>query len=62
MIMAEDGVAKTIIPYIGDPTVDLVARQYGAMCIGNLAADPVRKDTSRGQTPGILAAATAHAG
>jgi hypothetical protein len=36
----QQGSLEPIIKQIRDPDADIIARQYCAMCVGNLAADP----------------------
>jgi hypothetical protein len=39
--MASEGAVQMLIDYMRDDENDIVARQYCAMALGNLAAEPV---------------------
>ena len=38
--MVEEGALEPLIQYVREETSDLIGRQYSAMCLGNLAAEP----------------------
>jgi hypothetical protein len=38
--VASEGTIPILVDYIKDPDNDIIARQYAAMALGNLAAEP----------------------